>query len=115
MVKIAIILKNITRITGNGWPIRLKSNEVAIILNNCNHTQTQEIAASLHKLIAEMETVPAKGDNPEFNFSASISWSVWPHDDKEWESFFSGNYANLLSTWKNAGNTIAHYTQTGSP
>ncbi|MDR2964767.1 MAG: diguanylate cyclase [Treponema sp.] len=115
MVKIALILKNITRITGNGWPIRLKSNEVAIILNNCNHAQTREIAASLQKLVADIEPVPAKDDIPEFKFTATISWSVWPNDDHEWESFFSGNYANLLSSWKNAGDTIVQYTKTGNP
>ena len=114
MVKIALILKNITRITGHGWPLRLKSNEVALIFNNCNHAQAKEIASSLHKLIAEMEPVPAKDDIPEFNFSAAISWSVWPDDDNEWGSFFSGNYANLLDEWKNGGNKIVQYIKKGS-
>ena len=114
MVKIALILKNITRITGKGWPIRLKSNEVAIILNSCGSAQAKEIAKSLHELIANMDPVPAKDDIPEFKFSATISWSIWPENDKEWDSFFGGNYSNLLSTWKDGGNKIVQYINKGS-
>ncbi|MCL2180345.1 MAG: diguanylate cyclase [Treponema sp.] len=110
MIKIAIILKNITRIIGHGWPLRFKSNEVGIIINNCDESQAKNIANSLKESIAAMETVPAAGEHPEFNFSATISWCIWPDDGDDWNTLLSGNYANLLDTWKSSGgNTIIHY------
>jgi hypothetical protein len=56
-----------------------------------------------------MEPVPAKDDIPEFRFSATISWTVWPQDDAEWSSLFQGNYASLLDNWHDGGNRIVRY------
>ena len=113
MIKIAIILKNITRIAGHGWALRFKSNEVGLIFNNCNSAQAHTIAKTLAESILTMEPVCAKDDIPEFNFSATIAWAVWPKDDTEWESLFNGCYSLLLDTWKNGGEKIVHYTHTG--
>jgi len=110
MIRIAIILKNITRIMGHGWALRFKSNEVGLIINNCHEEQAQNIAEKLAEMIASMEPVPARDDIPEFNFSATISWTIWPKDDPEWSSLFAGNYSLLLDTWKESGNNIVHYT-----
>jgi len=112
MIRIAIILKNITRIMGHGWALRFKSNEVGLIFNNCRHEQAANIAEKLAEMICALDPVPPSGENPEFKFSATISWSLWPRDDPEWESFFSGTYSLLLDTWKANGNKIAHYSKT---
>ena len=109
MIRIAIILKNITRNLGHGWALRFKSNETGLIFNNCDHSQAEKIAVELAETIAAMEPVPAQGDIPEFTFSATISWCIWPHDDPEWESLFSGNYSSLLETWKAGTKKIVHY------
>jgi diguanylate cyclase (GGDEF)-like protein len=112
MVRIAIILKNITRNIGYGWALRFKSNEVGIIFNNCDASHASEIAIELSQIISEMEPVPAENEIPEFNFTATISWSVWPGDDSEWESFFNGCYSLLLDTWRSGGNQVIHYRKT---
>jgi diguanylate cyclase (GGDEF)-like protein len=109
MIRIAIILKNITRETGHGWAIRFKSNEAGLVFYDCNSVQAEKIALQLAKAIADMEPVPSKDEIPAFSFSASISWSVWPIDDPHWESFFSGTYAALMDTWRNGGERIFHY------
>jgi len=109
MIKIAIILKNMCRQVGSGWPLRFKSNEVGIIFNNCDAAQAEKIAKQLASEIKDMETVPALNDIPEFNFSATLSWCIWPTDGAEWDNLFQGNYANLLDTWKARGDTIVHY------
>jgi GGDEF domain-containing protein len=112
MVRIALILKNITRQIGHGWPIRFKSNEAGLIFYNCDAEHAEKIANELSKSIADMEPVPKNGDIEAFSFSASISWSVWPKDDAYWDSFFSGTYAALLDAWKEGGEKIVHYKKT---
>ena len=114
MIRIAIILKSVTRIIGHGWPMRFKSNEVGLIINYCDATQAQNISETLAKEIGIMEPVPALGEDPQFNFSTTISWSIWPKDGEDWQDLFQGTYANLLETWKICGasgkNTISHYS-----
>jgi len=111
MIRIAIILKNITREIGHGWALRFKSNEVGLIVNNCDAVKAEEIAHELYEVINAMEAVPPQDDIPEFNFSATISWAVWPQDGADWETFFSGNYSSLLDNWKDGGNRVVHYTK----
>jgi len=113
MIKIALILKNMTRSIGHGWPLRFKSNEVGLIFNNCGDEQAKEIAIALSNEIKEMEPVPAENGHDEFNFTATISWCNWPVDDNDWNSLFQGNYSNLLDTWKACGNIIVHYSKPG--
>jgi len=109
MIKIALILKNITRKVGHGWPVRFKSNETGMIFYNFDETQAENTANELAKSIASIVPYPAAGDIEEFSFSASVSWSVWPDDDSLWESFFSGTYAALMKIWHEGGNKIIHY------
>ncbi|WP_461251354.1 diguanylate cyclase domain-containing protein [Treponema sp. R8-4-B8] len=111
MIRIAIILKNVTRQIGHGWAMRFKSNEVGLIINNCGAAQAEEIALELNEFINDMDAVPPQDDIPEFNFSATISWAVWPQDGADWETFFSGNYSNLLDNWKDGGDRVVHYTK----
>ncbi|MCL2809841.1 MAG: diguanylate cyclase [Treponema sp.] len=113
MIKIAIILKNITRNIGHGWALRFKSNEVGIIINNCDELQTRKIAMELSEIITDMDPVTAKDNIAEFNFTATIAWTVWQKDYTEWESLFNGCYSLLLSTWKDGGERIVHYEYAG--
>ena len=107
MIKIALILKNITRNTGQGWALRFKSNETGIIFNNCTNAQAQRIAVELAQEIAAME--PVRVGNNNFKFSATISWTIWPEDENDWEKIFQGNYAFLLDNWKSGGDKTVHY------
>ena len=109
MLRIAMKIKNIARQLGHGWPLRFKSNEVGIIINNCNIEQAEAIARQLAGDIANMEPVPSQDDLEPFYFTATISWCVWPLDGKDWNSLFQGNYANLLDTWKTSGGSVKHY------
>ncbi|MCL2764012.1 MAG: cyclic nucleotide-binding domain-containing protein [Treponema sp.] len=120
MIRIAIILKNITRIMGHGWALRFKSNEVGLIINNCYPQEAKNIAEKLAEMIAAMESVtlktppsdsPKEGETCEFDFSATVTWAVWPKDDAEWDSLFSGSYALLLSAWKDGGRKVVHYSK----
>jgi len=112
MIRIAIILKNITRKLGHGWALRFKSNETGLIINNCDYSQAEKIAEELYNAIAAMEPVTASGDIPAFSFSATISWAVWTKAGINWESLFNGNYAALLDAWRAGGDRIIHYNNT---
>jgi diguanylate cyclase (GGDEF)-like protein len=111
MIRIAMILKNITRQIGHGWALRFKSNEVGIIINNCGAAQTEKIANELFDAVRRMEPVPPKDDIPEFSFSATVSWAVWPNDEADWETLFYGNYTFLLDNWRDGGNRIIHFSK----
>jgi diguanylate cyclase (GGDEF)-like protein len=109
MIRIAMVLKNITRRVGRGWPLRFKSNEAGLLINKCDAPQAEKIAAGLAKSIAALEPVPAGDGLPPFSFTATVAWSVWPGDNTAWEGLFGGTYELLMNTWRNGGNRIVRY------
>ena len=111
MVKIALIMKKLVRISGNGWALRFKSNEVGLILSGCNEEAANKLAEVLAQSIADIEQVPASGDAPPFNFTATISWAIWPKDEPDWDTLFQENYTLLLDTWKSGGEKIIRYSK----
>jgi diguanylate cyclase (GGDEF)-like protein len=113
MVRIAMVLKNITRRTGRGWPLRFKSNETGILINKCGPAQAEKIAAELYKAIAALEPVPASGGIPAFPFTGTVAWSVWPADDSTWDSLFQHTYDLLMDVWKAGGNRIVRCRKGG--
>ncbi|MCL2410544.1 MAG: diguanylate cyclase [Treponema sp.] len=112
MIRIALVLKNICRQEGHGWPLRFKSNEVGLIFNNFDAAEAKRIVEQLADNINNMEPVPAENGIPAFPFSATISWCIWTFDGVNWDNLFQENYANLLAAWKTAGNTIVRYSNT---
>jgi diguanylate cyclase (GGDEF)-like protein len=109
MVKIAVILKDITRRLGRGWALRFRSNETGILVNKCDAGMAKSLADSLSKAIAGIPRVSLKSGEGDFLFSGSIAWGIWPADDKSWDSLFEGTYSLLLDTWKAGGNTVTRY------
>ena len=116
MVKIAAILKGITRKLGRGWALRFKSNETGLLINKCSAAQAESLVLSLSAAIAALPPVSMKqarsGSVPEediFSFSGSIAWGVWPIDNGYWSSLFDGVYDLLMDTWRTGGNRIARY------
>ena len=110
MVKIALVLKSITRKFGRGWAVRFKSNETGLLVNRCNSEDAKKIVKELSAKIKSIKPVPAGEDFQEFTFSGTIAWSVWPEDCAVWEDIFAGTYSLLLETWKTtAGNKIVRF------
>jgi len=111
MIRIAAVLKNISRRFGQGWPLRFKSNEVGIIINKCDYSFAEKLTVQLKEAIAALEPVPALGEIPEFTFSATIAWALWANDDPDWDNLFQGTYAALLDAWHDGGEKIVHYSK----
>ena len=114
MIRIALIMKNIVRHFGNGWALRFKSNEVGLILNGCDEAKAEKIAEELAQAVASMEQVPARGEIPAFDFSATVAWTVWPQDEPDWDKLFQENYTLLLDTWRAGGDNIIRYNKAGN-
>ncbi|MDR2900962.1 MAG: diguanylate cyclase [Treponema sp.] len=111
MVRIAMLLKLIVRRLGRGYALRFKSNEVGLLFTKCPPEAARQIAEEVHSCLANFEPVPPDGDIPEFRFSGTVSFSVWPNDGSTWDSLFQGNYDSLLDHWRSGGNCVVHYNQ----
>jgi diguanylate cyclase (GGDEF)-like protein len=109
MIRIAAVLKNISRRLGRGWPLRFKSNEVGILINKCGLAQAEKTARELHQAIADLAPVPPREGFPGFCFTAAVSYAVWPRDDEVWENVFQGTYALLMDMWRAGGNGVTHF------
>ena len=107
MIKIASILKSMTRKLDRGWALRFKSNETGILINKCDAAQAKSMAIFLSETVAALPHVHLEGE--DFAFSGSIAWGVWPTDNKSWNSLFEGTYELLMDTWKNGGNKVVRY------
>ena len=111
MVLIAAILKSITRKLDRGWALRFRSNETGIVINKCDAAQAESLALKLFESISGLPPVPMERAHggKTFSFSGTISWGIWPADNKSWDSLFKGTYELLMDTWKEGGNKIVHY------
>ncbi|MCL2130634.1 MAG: cyclic nucleotide-binding domain-containing protein [Treponema sp.] len=109
MIKIAVILKNITRKIGRGWALRIRSNETGILINKCEASKAESLARSLFESIADLTPVPLGAGGEVFSFSGTIAWGVWPLDDSSWDSFYDGIYKLMTDTWKDGGNRVVRY------
>jgi diguanylate cyclase (GGDEF)-like protein len=109
MVKIAMILRNITRRLGRGWPLRFKSNETGLLINKCSASLAETVVKELSRAVASLTPVPQQGDIPAFPFSGTIAYALWPEDGHNWEALFEGCYSLLLDAWKQGGGKIARY------
>jgi diguanylate cyclase (GGDEF)-like protein len=111
MVRIAMLLKLIVRRLGRGYALRFKSNEVGLLFTKCPLSAAQKIAEEIHIGVKNFEPVPANGTIPEFRFTGTVSYAVWPDDGNKWDTLFQENYDSLLHHWRNGGNTVVHFSQ----
>jgi len=107
MIKIAAILKGITRKLDKGWAMRFKSNETGLVVNKCDVAEAKSVVHALADAIAALPHVPLGKE--DFHFTGSIAWAVWPVDGRTWDSLFEGTYKLLMDTWKDGGNKIVRY------
>ena len=108
MIHIALVLKNITRRLGRGWPLRFKSNETGILVNKCSAEEAESLAKTLYESIAALPPVPGHSDIPPFSFTGTVVWAVWPLDNRAWDALLQSSSSLLLDTWRVGGNRIVH-------
>ncbi len=104
MVHIATILKSLIRKIGNGWGIRLKSNEIALVLPGIGIEGAKRISISILNAIKAITPVKNGSSSQCFSFSASIVYAIWPEMNEIWGDFFATLYSALMDVWKTGGN-----------
>lgn len=110
MIHIALILKNITRKLGKGWPLRFKSNVTGLLVNKCSPSEAEMLAKELRAAVIALPPVPAMGNIPAFPFTGTVVWGVWPQDEASWETLLLDSEKLLLDVWQEGGNKVVHYT-----
>jgi diguanylate cyclase (GGDEF)-like protein len=115
MIRIAKILKNITRRLGRGWALRFKSNEIGMLIPQCPAAQAEALAREVWEAITALEPVPPLEDYPTFNFTGTVSWGIWPEDQSDWNTFFEGTYDLLLDAWRAGGDRLSRYAEPEKP
>lgn len=92
-----------------GWALRIKSNETALVIPECNENKLlaicNEISAGYPKI-----TVPGFSGNTAIILTASIGYSLWPNDGTLLKKLFERTYNGMLYVWQNGGNRAEHIT-----
>jgi GGDEF domain-containing protein len=116
MIRLAKILKTLTRRMRRGWAMRFKSNETGLLINKCPRPLAEKVVGELFSSIQALEPVPGRGDIPAFSFTGTIAYSIWPDGGRVWDDLFKGTYALLLDTWKNGGGgKVSEYISDSQP
>lgn len=94
----------------SGWAVRLRSNEMALILSDCDRAYAQDFAESLQASLPSLvSSVPGEA---AFPFSASMALGFWPDDCENWSALTEGTNALVQEVWKAGGNRIARFGET---
>lgn len=91
----------------NGWALRIKSNETAIVIPECHEDQAlsicNEIATGYPKI-----SVPGFTGNTAIVLTASIAYALWPDDGMVLRKLFERTHCGMLYIWQNGGNRTEH-------
>jgi diguanylate cyclase (GGDEF)-like protein len=102
--RLARVLINRTETPEGGWAVRLRSNEMALIVpgsgKNAAISLAQEIRAEFPSLIS-----PVSGAK-DFFLTASMVVGFWPVDHENWQSVINTTNQVLQDLWKSGGNRI---------
>jgi len=108
MASIAVVLKNLVRLQGRGWAVRLRSNETALVVPSAGPEEALEIAEALRRGIAAIDPLPGGEGAPAFEFEAAVSYASWPADAADWNSLFAASYEACLASWKSDDQRVVH-------
>lgn len=106
MQEIAQILINIAD-QYKGWALRIKSNETALIIPNCNNTDLKTICHEILTSYPKIK-VPGFSGDTAIMLTASIAYAVWPQDGVLIKKLFDRTYNGCIFVWQNGGNKAEH-------
>ncbi|MBN2533026.1 MAG: GGDEF domain-containing protein [Spirochaetales bacterium] len=114
LVRIASAIQNKIREEDTGWAVRLRGNEVVLILNRTKTKMALEIARSLAVLFlsigpGRIYTAGEKAD-PEkkqvFRLTATIAIGICRHTKQNWKKVLTDTYNLMNLIWMKGGNEI---------
>lgn len=104
MALLAALLSAEVQGLGRGWAFRLRSNETAVVVPNCDRPEAEAVAGRLAAAIAAM-VLPLPGGSA-FSFTSSMALGLWPEDGEDWSELFEAANVELLRAWREGGNRL---------
>jgi diguanylate cyclase len=102
--KLAMLLMAISTRDQKGWAIRLRSNEMCLVVPESSRTSGMTLAKEIQTALSGIR--PTNGDEKSFALTASIGLGFWPGDNENWNFVADQTNEVMQTTWKNGGNRI---------
>ena len=108
LARIGSALMEIMDIKYNGWALRLRSNELAVIIQNAEKETALEtakiIASTVYKIGPSWRT--EKNENSKYHLTTSIGIGIYYKNGENFKEIFSHTYKIMQKVWKKGGNRI---------
>lgn len=88
-----------------GWAIRLRSNEMCLVIPVTGDTDA--IGAARKIQLSLPSAVPFEEYRVPFLLTASAALGMWPDDDENWQRLTERTNDAMMQVWKNGGNRLA--------
>lgn len=99
----ALLISYAAKLT-KGWAIRLRSNEMCLILPNSSEKEALKAARAFQAGLSGVR--PENGPEIPFIMTASVAIGFWPDDDDNWQRLADRTNEIMQQIWKKGGNRI---------
>lgn len=114
LVRIAASIQNKIQGNDNGWAVRLRGNEVALVLNQATTKKALEIARSLAADFLDIGPGRIYASTDEqthekkqiFRLTATIAIGTCQHTKRNWKKVLTDTYNLMHLIWMKGGNEI---------
>jgi diguanylate cyclase (GGDEF)-like protein len=98
-----------------GWAVRLRSNEMCLIVPESDTTIGRSLARDIHARFPDMlpEDAFPPGSPDAFPLTASVGLGFWPDDHESWKYVTEKTNEIMQNVWKTGGNRIALLRESG--
>ena len=108
----ALLMEKASR-APTGWAVRLRSNEMALIIPGCDRSAAYALAESTYNAMPLL--VPGLESSPQESgcipFTASIALGFWPDDNKNWHTVTEQTNQTMHNVWQAGGNRIVFVSE----
>ena len=87
-----------------GWAIRLRSNEMCLIVPRATNEEAESSARAILEGLASI--TPEDDTKLPFALSASVAIGLWPEDEVNWQRFLERTNEAMQGAWKAGGNRV---------
>lgn len=101
MARIAAVLKKTAERFGQGWAVRVRSNETALVVPAAAADDAEKIAETVRREFAGIDPFEPDCSYRAWTFSAALAYASWPEDGKKWDALFGAVYDACIEAWKN--------------
>ncbi len=110
--KIAALLIKVTKKNKCGWAVRLRSNEMCLIMPNMDLKTARALTKEIHSSFPGM--VPKQKGGESLLLTASIAVGFWPEDNPNWLQAADETNKVMQDVWKSGGNRTVLLREAGN-